>query len=434
MGHLTQTYSTLVDNLGEQMAAFHAEGQWNNRWADLSAFAGKTVSQYQLITDSSSPAGTYAIYYGDIAIVSSNGSVISIYDGQQGASFPNVYTTGQTSISAVEQSSDLTGDAEQPMEVTAFYHGDQIGSARLVTAAGGWPISTDTFFPFGEELAPPSDPNHYKFTGKERDPESGNDYFGARFYSSSWGRFMSPDWSAREEPVPYAKLDNPQSLNLYSYVRNNPLSWRDADGHYGGCSDTPELCASIRDAIHGGGDSGEVLQAGQQALKPLSAASEQAILNSPLTGEQAVAFENATTSAAQRALVDPNILVGLGSKESNIDPTLVTSSSARPARGIFQITPGQQTFLKLTNDQVFSVTGAVPAVAGYFANYTKLFSDRKGADVGGDLAIASWTMGVQHTLNVFNKGGMPAVRATSLGDPQNHKVGSDYIDVIDGFQ
>jgi len=71
----------------------------------------------------------------------------------------------------------------------------------------------------------------YHFTGKERDAESGNDYFGARYYSSAMGRFMSPDWSAKREPVPYAKLDNPQSLNLYAYVFNNPLSHIDADGH-----------------------------------------------------------------------------------------------------------------------------------------------------------------------------------------------------------
>jgi hypothetical protein len=45
------------------------------------------------------------------------------------------------------------------------------------------------------------------------------------------GRFMSPDWSAKEEPVPYAKLDNPQSLNLYAYVLNNPVIHLDADGH-----------------------------------------------------------------------------------------------------------------------------------------------------------------------------------------------------------
>ncbi|MDE3201352.1 MAG: hypothetical protein KGN79_10580 [Acidobacteriota bacterium] len=68
-------------------------------------------------------------------------------------------------------------------------------------------------------------------TGKERDAESGNEYFIARYYGSSMGRFLSPDWSAKAEPVPYAKLGNPQSLNLYEYVGNNPLIYIDADGH-----------------------------------------------------------------------------------------------------------------------------------------------------------------------------------------------------------
>jgi hypothetical protein len=45
------------------------------------------------------------------------------------------------------------------------------------------------------------------------------------------GRFMSPDWSAKEDPVPYAKLADPQTLNLYTYVGNNPLTAIDADGH-----------------------------------------------------------------------------------------------------------------------------------------------------------------------------------------------------------
>ena len=68
-------------------------------------------------------------------------------------------------------------------------------------------------------------------TGKERDAESGNDYFLARYYSSDTGRFLSPDWSAKYEPIPYAKLDDPQTLNLYSYVQNNPLIRFDLDGH-----------------------------------------------------------------------------------------------------------------------------------------------------------------------------------------------------------
>ena len=86
------------------------------------------------------------------------------------------------------------------------------------------------------------------FTGKERDADSGNDYFGARYFASTTGRFLSPDWSAKVEPVPYAKLDNPQSLNLYAYVGNNPLNRVDKDGHYE-CSGSKDQCAAIRTGL-----------------------------------------------------------------------------------------------------------------------------------------------------------------------------------------
>jgi RHS repeat-associated protein len=71
----------------------------------------------------------------------------------------------------------------------------------------------------------------YRYTGKERDTESGLDYFGARYYGSSMGRFMSPDYSDGPDPVPFGDLENPQSLNLYSYVGNNPVNDVDEDGH-----------------------------------------------------------------------------------------------------------------------------------------------------------------------------------------------------------
>src|SRR3989442_4121170 len=70
-----------------------------------------------------------------------------------------------------------------------------------------------------------------RFTGKERDSESGLDNFGARYDSSSLGRFMSPDWSDDPDPVPYADLNNPQTLNLYAYVGNNPVTFTDDNCH-----------------------------------------------------------------------------------------------------------------------------------------------------------------------------------------------------------
>lgn len=60
-------------------------------------------------------------------------------------------------------------------------------------------------------------------TGKERDSESGLDDFGPRYYASSMGRFMSPD------PLG-GTLEDPQSLNKYAYVRNNPLTLTDPTG------------------------------------------------------------------------------------------------------------------------------------------------------------------------------------------------------------
>jgi len=72
-------------------------------------------------------------------------------------------------------------------------------------------------------------------TGKERDTETGLDYFGARYYGFDHGPVDVARLADNPEAVPYAELDNPQSLNLYSYVGNNPISRADDDGHEGTC-------------------------------------------------------------------------------------------------------------------------------------------------------------------------------------------------------
>jgi RHS repeat-associated protein len=71
------------------------------------------------------------------------------------------------------------------------------------------------------------DPSLLHFTGKERDDEDDMVYFGARFYDPNQPRFMSADWADKPEAVPYSDLADPQSLNLYTYVRNNPVSRTD---------------------------------------------------------------------------------------------------------------------------------------------------------------------------------------------------------------
>jgi RHS repeat-associated protein len=119
-----------------------------------------------------------------------------------------------------------------------FYFDDWLGTRRVQTNALGQVELTCASLAYGNGqnctgtgLSTSEDPTEQHFTGKEYDTESGNDYFDARYYSNAAGRFLSPDWSAKEEPIPYAKLDDPQSLNLYGYVRNHPMTSVDADGH-----------------------------------------------------------------------------------------------------------------------------------------------------------------------------------------------------------
>ena len=122
-----------------------------------------------------------------------------------------------------------------------FQVSNPLGSRRVQTDQQGWYEAAWVELPYGDgptpvgfqHAAPTADdatPLH--FTGKQLDAETQNYYFGARYYNWHTGRFLIPDWSAKVEPVPYAKLDDPQSLNLYSYMLDNPLGGVDADGHW----------------------------------------------------------------------------------------------------------------------------------------------------------------------------------------------------------
>jgi RHS repeat-associated protein len=132
---------------------------------------------------------------------------------------------------------------------TSYLTADHLGSTRLITDGNSGVKKRFDYLPFGQELLAGTggrttdmgyndgmsvtavDKQSMKFTAKERDAETGLDYFEARYFSGAQGRFTSPDWSAEPQPVPYADLSDPETLNLYSYIRNNPLSRNDPDGH-----------------------------------------------------------------------------------------------------------------------------------------------------------------------------------------------------------
>lgn len=124
---------------------------------------------------------------------------------------------------------------------TRYLTADAVGSTRMVTDANGNVTSRHDYAPFGEELMPSSNTTvrttgngfigqepgiRFEFTGQERDQETGFDYFAARHYGSSIGRFMVPDPAGNV----VADFSNPQTWNMYSYARNNPLTYVDPSG------------------------------------------------------------------------------------------------------------------------------------------------------------------------------------------------------------
>ena len=110
-----------------------------------------------------------------------------------------------------------------------FYFTDPLGTRRAQTDYLGSLEQTQSCqsLPYGDgESCQPTPTTENLFTGKERDVESGNDYFEARYYGSSMGRFMSPDPIIMNE----LRMVNPQRWNKYAYVINNPLILTDPTG------------------------------------------------------------------------------------------------------------------------------------------------------------------------------------------------------------
>ncbi len=139
-----------------------------------------------------------------------------------------------------------------------YLHVDALGSTRLVTRADQSVAARMDYWPFGEEVQgsalygnrdlvsgyTSASTVKQRFTGKERDQENGFDYFGARYYAGVMGRWTSPDeWqggvvdahtglSAEQPgPLPFSDITQPQTLNRYGYVLNNPMRYTDPDGH-----------------------------------------------------------------------------------------------------------------------------------------------------------------------------------------------------------
>ncbi|MDO8494517.1 MAG: RHS repeat-associated core domain-containing protein, partial [Deltaproteobacteria bacterium] len=136
-----------------------------------------------------------------------------------------------------------------------YIHTDHLGSSNLLTEGqsksthngirfvAGEVVQRVEYMPFGKEryvLNPALKGAGPKFTGQTQDEEDGLYFYKSRYYDPVLGRFIQPD------ALVLASASNPQTLNSYSYVLNNPLKYTDPTGHF---VDPPENSEADRDSI-----------------------------------------------------------------------------------------------------------------------------------------------------------------------------------------
>ena len=149
-------------------------------------------------------SGTKTTYY----LRGTDGSVLAEYDGKQALTARYVYA-GTRRIARIGASG------------ASYYLADHLGSTRALVDGSGTVTATYDYRPFGGVLASSgTGATHFRFTGHERDAESGLDYMLERSYAYDTSRFLRPDPMQDEYP----------GISPYAYAANNPLKYVDPDG------------------------------------------------------------------------------------------------------------------------------------------------------------------------------------------------------------
>ena len=216
----TQESLSVAANTSNQLTAFSYDASGNTLNDTHNSYAWNAESEIK------TAAGVTYTYDGDgNRVQKSNGKIYW-------------YGAGSEVLDESDASGNITDEyvyfggkrvAHRVVSTNAlyFYGEDMLGTSRTIFTSAGVLCYDADFYPFGGERAYTNTcAQNYKFTGKERDSESNLDNFGARYNASQIGRFISPD-----QPLIYQDKTDPQSLNLYSFVRNGPLNRVDPNGH-----------------------------------------------------------------------------------------------------------------------------------------------------------------------------------------------------------
>jgi len=249
-GNHNLSFSTSTNRITTSGYAYDAAGNLTNDSIHSYGFDGENKTKsvdgvndvYRYDGDGNRVRKNFAL--GEqLRMVYSGGQLLAEYDLSTGA-LKKEYVYGAKGLIATIE----------PSTGTRYMTSDHLGSPRVVTNSSAGVVSRHDYMPFGEELGATiggrttgmgfsvPDNVRQKFTQKERDNETGLDFFKARYYGSQQGRFTSPDPyniifekekgrdDDEKEEILITYISNPQVWNRYTYTLNNPLKYIDPDG------------------------------------------------------------------------------------------------------------------------------------------------------------------------------------------------------------
>jgi RHS repeat-associated protein len=183
------------------------------------------AESHQITTSGPLGSGTYTYDGNGLRVKKVSGSTTTVYLFS-GSKVVAEYDNGAVPSSPSREYVYLGSQVLAKFEAggTTYYHPDHL-SNRVLSDSTGTSVGQRDHYPFGENWYESGTTTKLKFTSYERDAESGNDYALARFDVNRLGRFLTPDLVA-------GAVANPQSLNRYAYVQNDPVNLSDPSGAF----------------------------------------------------------------------------------------------------------------------------------------------------------------------------------------------------------
>jgi RHS repeat-associated protein len=225
----------------------------------------------------SSTAGyTYSYDADGVRMEKAAGTSGTMYwPGSSGEYLAETDLTGTINEEYIYFNGQRLARVDRPSGTAHYYFSDKLGSASVIAGSLGTVQAEYFYYPYGSmQSSSGSDSNRYKYTGKERDSESGLDNFGKRYHASSLGRFMTPDPLLNS-----GRPSNPQTWNRYSYALNNPLKFADPTGLWEWqkkCGSNDAACQAqrkaFRDALENAALEAQKLPADSEERKAIEAA------------------------------------------------------------------------------------------------------------------------------------------------------------------